>query len=27
VAVDDNKFAATGSTNFEADIGALRSDY
>lgn len=27
VAVDENKYAATGSTNFEADIRALRSDY
>ncbi|MGD9306256.1 MAG: hypothetical protein PVF79_18440, partial [Desulfobacterales bacterium] len=27
VVVDDNKFAATGSNNFEAGIHALRSDY
>ena len=27
VAVDDSKYAATGSTNFEADIRALVSDY
>jgi glyoxylase-like metal-dependent hydrolase (beta-lactamase superfamily II) len=27
VAVNNNKYAATGSTNFEADIDALRSDY
>ena len=27
VALGDNKYAATGSTNFEADIEVLRSDY
>ncbi|UCG09037.1 MAG: MBL fold metallo-hydrolase [Desulfobacterales bacterium] len=27
VALEENKYAATGSTNFEADIHALRSDF